>query len=125
MLQTVASLGLKAQRSSANPGIWMDNRKMGSIGIALRRGISFHGLALNVNLDLRPFSWIQPCGLAGVSMTSVQQELGKEMPMQIVFQTVKKNFQSVLGLGIDNISYSDLQQLLNRKMPKVPEKRNA
>ena len=79
MLQTVGSLGLQAQRSSTNPGIWMDNRKMGSIGIALRKGISFHGLALNVNLDLAPFSWIQPCGLAGVSMTSVQQELGKKM----------------------------------------------
>ena len=119
MLQTVGSLGLQAHRSSTNPGIWMDNRKMGSIGIALRKGISFHGLALNVNLDLTPFSWIQPCGLAGVSMTSVQQELGQKMPMQIVFQTLKKNFQSVLGLNINDLSCSDLQQLLNRKMPKV------
>ena len=119
MLQTVGSLGLQAHRSSTNPGIWMDNRKMGSIGIALRKGISFHGLALNVNLDLTPFSWIQPCGLAGVSMTSVQQELGQKMPMQIVFQTLKKNFQSVLGLNINDLSCSELQQLLNRKMPKV------
>lgn len=115
MLQTVGSLGLQAQRSSTNPGIWMDNRKMGSIGIALRKGISFHGLALNVNLDLAPFSWIQPCGLAGVSMTSVQQELGKKMPMQIVFQSLKKNFQSVLGLSINDLSCSDLQPLLNGK----------
>lgn len=112
MLQTVASWGLKAQRDSANPGIWMGNHKMGSIGIALRKGISFHGLALNVNLDLTPFSWIQPCGLQGVSMTSVQQELGRKIPMPVVLRTVKKQFNSVLGLDLDDISYSDLQHHL-------------
>jgi lipoate-protein ligase B len=112
MLQSVRAWGLTAQRSAANPGIWMGRRKMGSIGIALRKGISFHGLALNINLDLTPFSWIQPCGLAGVSMTSVKQELGKEIPMRVVRRTVKMNFQSVLGLDLNDISYPDLQQQL-------------
>ena len=120
MLLTVRSWGLKAQRNSKNAGIWMANQKMGSIGIALRKGISFHGLALNVNVDLTPFSWIQPCGLAGVSMTSVKQELGKKIPMHVVRHTVEKNFKSVLKLDLNDISHSDLQQrLLNRKFPKV------
>ena len=118
MLRTVRSWGLNAQRNSKNAGIWMDSQKMGSIGIALRKGISFHGLALNVNVDLTPFSWIQPCGLEGVSMTSIQQELGEEIPMNVIVNTVKKNFQSVLELDLNDISHSDLQQrLLNRKMP--------
>jgi len=112
MLQSVRAWGLTAQRSTANPGIWMGRRKMGSIGIALRKGISFHGLALNINLDLTPFSWIQPCGLEGVSMTSVKQELGKEISMRVARHTVKKNFQSVLGLDLNDISYPDLQQQL-------------
>ena len=90
----------------------MGNSKMGSIGIALRKGISFHGLALNVNVDLTPFSWIQPCGLPGVSMTSVKQELGQEIPMDVVCNAVKENFKSVLGLDLNDISYSDLQQQL-------------
>ena len=120
MMQTVKPWGLKAQRNSSNPGIWMGDRKMGSIGIALRKGISFHGLALNVNVDLTPFSWVQPCGLEGVSMTSVQQELGKKVPMDLVLQTIQKAFDSVLGLALKDIGYSDLkQQFLNRKMPKV------
>ena len=110
MLQTVRSWGANAQRNSANHGIWMGNRKMGSIGIALRKGISFHGLALNINVDLTPFSWIQPCGLEGVSMTSVKRELGQEIPMDVVVQTVKKNFKSILELDLNDISYSDLQQ---------------
>jgi len=120
MLQTVRTWGLKAQRSTKNAGIWMGNHKMGSIGIALRKGISFHGLALNVNVDLTPFSWVQPCGLEGVSMTSIQQELGEEIPMDAVLTAVKENFKSVLNLDLNDISHPDLQQrLLNRKMPKV------
>jgi lipoate-protein ligase B len=85
---------------------------MGSIGIALRKGISFHGLALNVNVDLTPFSWVQPCGLEGVSMTSVQQELGEKIPMDAVLTAVKENFKSVLELDLNDISHSDLQQRL-------------
>lgn len=112
MLRTVRTWGLTAQRNKKNPGIWMGNSKMGSIGIALRKGISFHGLALNVNVDLTPFSWIQPCGLPGVSMTSVKQERGKEIPMDVVRNVVKENFKSVLGLDLNDISYSDLQQQL-------------
>ena len=112
MLITVRSWGLKAQRSAKNPGIWMGTRKMGSIGIALRKGISFHGLALNVNVDLTPFSWVQPCGLEGVSMTSLQQELGQAIPMDAVFNAVKENFRSVLQLDFNDISHSDLQQRL-------------
>ena len=112
MLRTVRTWGLTAQRNKKNPGIWMGNSKMGSIGIALRKGISFHGLALNVNVDLTPFSWIQPCGLQGVSMTSVQQELGQEIPMDVVRKAAKDNFKSVLGLDLNDISYSDLQQQL-------------
>jgi lipoate-protein ligase B len=110
MLQTVRTWGLTAQRSTANPGIWMGQRKMGSIGIALRKGVSFHGLSLNVNVDLDPFSWIQPCGLQGVSMTSVKQELGEEVPMDAVYRAVKEGFKSVLNLALDEISYPDLRQ---------------
>jgi len=124
MLRTARTWGLTAQRNKKNPGIWMGNSKMGSIGIALRKGISFHGLALNVNVDLTPFSWIQPCGLPGVSMTSVKQERGKEIPMDVVRNVVKENFKSVLGLDLNDISYSDLQQqLLSRTSQEMPKMR--
>jgi lipoate-protein ligase B len=109
MLRTVKTWGLTAQRNKKNPGIWMGDSKMGSIGIALRKGVCFHGLALNVNVDLTPFSWIQPCGLQGVSMTSVKQELGQEIPMDVVRNAVKENLKSVLGLDLNEISYLDLR----------------
>jgi len=56
-------------------GVWVDDRKIASIGVHLSRGVSTHGFAVNVENDLTPFEWIVPCGLDGVAMTSVEQEL--------------------------------------------------
>ena len=112
MLQAVRTWGVRAQRNTANAGIWLGSNKMGSIGIALRKGISFHGLALNINVDLTPFSWIEPCGLKGVSMTSVHQELGREIPMPTAVQTVRRCFESVLEFKLHDISYSRLKKQL-------------
>ena len=112
MLATARSWGIAAERNPANRGIWVGNNKMGSIGLAIRKGISFHGLALNVNVDLTPFSYIQPCGLQGVCMTSMKQELGSELSLDEVGATVKKQFQTVLDLQLTAVSFSHLQHQL-------------
>ena len=57
-------------------GVWVQDRKIASIGVHVSRGVSTHGFAVNVTNDLDPFSWIVPCGLTDVRMTSLQQELG-------------------------------------------------
>jgi len=108
MLQTVEIWGIKAERNSVNRGIWIGNQKLGSIGIALRRGVSFHGLALNVNLDLTPFTWIQPCGLKGVQMASMKQELAGEVTMPDVRKVIKEKFQSIFGIQLVNQNRSVL-----------------
>jgi lipoyl(octanoyl) transferase len=59
-------------------GVWVADRKIASIGVHVSRGVSTHGFAVNVTNDLTPFSWIVPCGLPDVAMTSVAQELGRE-----------------------------------------------
>ncbi len=93
MIKMAGDVGVSAQRSAANHGIWVENRKLGSIGLSITRGISFHGLALNANLDLTPFSWVNPCGLAGVSMTSLENELQQKSPEATVsMPTVKASF---------------------------------
>jgi lipoyl(octanoyl) transferase len=58
-------------------GVWVAERKIASIGVHISRGVSTHGFAVNVENDLRPFSWIVPCGLDGVAMTSLERELGR------------------------------------------------
>ena len=112
MLRTVDVWGIKAERNSVNRGIWVADKKMGSIGIALRKGISFHGLALNVNLDLAPFSWIQPCGLQGVSMTSMAQELSGEVSMQNVRKVLKKEIESVFQITLLSKDDANLRNIL-------------
>jgi lipoyl(octanoyl) transferase len=59
-------------------GVWVQDRKIASIGVHVSRGVSTHGFAINVTNDLEPFTWIVPCGLTGVSMTSLANELGHE-----------------------------------------------
>jgi lipoate synthase/lipoate-protein ligase B len=71
-----ASLGIEATTRQGAPGVYVDGRKLGSVGIRIRRGASYHGLALNVNMDLEPFQRINPCGYAGLQMTQLA-ELGQ------------------------------------------------
>jgi lipoate-protein ligase B len=73
-------------------------RKIASIGIAVRRGISMHGFALNVGTDLAPFAAIVPCGLAGVRMTSVAHETGRPAPaLEAVAALAARSFARVLA----------------------------
>jgi lipoate-protein ligase B len=111
MIRTVADWGLKAERSPLNRGAWVGPKKIGSIGIAVRRSVSFHGLALNVNADLEPFTWVNPCGLQGVMITSIKQILGKEIPMENVKAAAKEHMENVFGV---RLSASRLEGILTR-----------
>ena len=81
MIALAAKSGVAAARDPRNHGVWVGGRKLGSVGIAIRHGVTFHGLAVNINLDLEPFSWVNPCGLAGVSMTTISRECGREVTL--------------------------------------------
>ena len=70
-----ASLGIEAATRAGAPGVYVNGKKIGSVGIRIRRGASYHGLALNVDMDLEPFQRINPCGYAGLQMTQLA-ELG-------------------------------------------------
>ncbi len=94
MKQTALDFGIMADRDTRNHGIWVENCKIGSVGLCIKKAISFHGIAMNINPDLTPFSWINPCGLSNIAMTSLENEMkktGSELPCPSV-QAVKKNF---------------------------------
>ncbi|HKO38954.1 MAG TPA: lipoyl(octanoyl) transferase LipB [Solirubrobacterales bacterium] len=81
---TVEALGEHGVRAGAIEGltgIWVGTRKIGSIGLHVSRGVTTHGLAVNVSNDLQPFEWVVPCGIEGVSMTSLTRELGAEQDL--------------------------------------------
>ncbi len=71
VVNTLAELGIDAYPRADAPGVYVDGRKICSLGLRIRKGCSFHGLALNVDMDLSPFLRINPCGYAGLEMTQV------------------------------------------------------
>ncbi len=81
---TLADFGLKGERREGLTGVWVKGRKIQSLGIAVRRWVTWHGLALNVSADLEVFGAFNPCGLDGAVMTSLAQELGEAPPMRDV-----------------------------------------
>ena len=81
MIETCAAFGVQAARRDGHPGCWCDSespspRKIGALGIRVERGVSYHGLALNVAPDLTDFDLIDPCGMPDVASTSIGRELG-------------------------------------------------
>ncbi len=82
MIDTCLALGVVADRRDGHPGCWVDPsgpqpRKIGALGLRIERGVSYHGIALNVDVDLADFGLIDPCGLPDVVSTSIAAELGR------------------------------------------------
>ena len=100
MIRAAKEWGVLAERNPMNRGVWIENKKLGSIGITIRRGISFHGIAFNVNVALDPFDWINPCGLKGIGMTSLKRELSRQLPMKKIRETVRFHLGSVFGVEL-------------------------
>ena len=96
-ISTLADFGIAAARRPPYTGIWIGDRKIGAIGVAVRRCITYHGLALNVNTDLSYFQRIVPCGLAWSDVTSMAQELGAEQSMERVRDSFLHHFAEVFG----------------------------
>ena len=103
MKLTAKDFNIKVSRNKKNHGLWVGNSKIGSVGISIKRGISMHGLALNINPDLKPFSWINPCGMNDISMTSIEKETlkNKNSMGPKARQKVKKSFMKYFSLVFD------------------------
>lgn len=112
MIRTAADWGIKAERNPINRGVWVGNNKLGSIGIAVRRGICFHGIAFNVNLSLKPFGWINPCGLLDTGMTSMERELSCKVSMDQVRESIKRHVQAIFRVELVMTNLLELQSIL-------------
>ena len=98
IVATLASEGIDAGGADERPtGVWVGERKIASLGIHVQRRVSTHGFAINVDCDLEPFSWIVPCGLEGVQITSVERETGNAGRMRCVRRRVAYELASALG----------------------------
>jgi lipoyl(octanoyl) transferase len=90
LVETLAEAGITARTRDGLTGVWVADRKIASIGVGVRHWITMHGFALNVGGDLSPFAHIVPCGIANVSMTSIEKETGRECSVMAMASVVER-----------------------------------
>ena len=112
MIRTAADQGIMAERNAVNRGVWVGMSKIGSLGIAVRNSVSFHGFALNVNTSMEPFRWIHPCGLKGIHVTSMKRVLGKDISMEEVRHAIALHIQEIFGVELVKVGLEDIYPLL-------------
>jgi lipoyl(octanoyl) transferase len=98
MIAALADEGVEAQIRDGLTGVWVGERKIGSIGVHVQRGVTTHGFAVNVDCDLQPFEWIVPCGIDNVRMTSLYKETGRLDGMSCFRKRVAWRFAEAYGL---------------------------
>jgi len=98
LIQGCAEFSVQAGRREGMTGVWVEDRKLASIGVGVRKWVSMHGFAINITKEsLPPFLTITPCGLNGVSMTCLANEAGKEISVSDAVQVFGKAMKKVLG----------------------------
>ncbi len=104
IILTLKDFKISAGRVPEATGVWLDTtyegkaRKICAIGVRVSRYVTMHGFALNVNTDLKYFSYIHPCGLTDKGVTSMQKELGMKISLDDVRRSFKKNFCSIFNV---------------------------
>src|SRR5437763_1471013 len=111
VITALADEGVEAEVRDGLTGVWVGDRKIGSIGVHVSRGVTMHGFAVNVDNDLQPFEWIVPCGIDGVRMTSVYLETRKTNEMRCFRKRVAWRFAEAFGLRQRIVSLDRLRQL--------------
>jgi lipoyl synthase len=124
-IELLEQLGVKAQRLNGFPGLWVGDKKIASIGVRISRQITHHGMAINIQNDLRIFETIVPCGLENIKMTSVLNETRKKHSMQEVKDRLKTLLLEHFGKTEDRKQKTEkgrrLPEWLRRPMPMAGE----
>lgn len=112
IIRTLADYGLSGEYDQSYPGVWVGGKKVCAFGSALKRWISYHGFALNVDPSLEHWSWIIPCGLAGRDITTLKAELGHAPPLAEVRARLQDHFAAVFDCHLTEISRAALEAAL-------------
>jgi len=107
LIQTLRYFSIIAHRLPKYRGIWLGQEKICSIGVKFNRTVSSHGFALNVNNDLNLFSYIHPCGIADVKMTSMSKALRREVTVEEVIPRLIEEFSVVFQTTVGSVALQD------------------
>jgi lipoyl(octanoyl) transferase len=100
LIELLATYEIEAVTREGLTGVWVEQRKIASIGVGVRHWITMHGFALNVCGDLQPFASIVPCGISGVDMTSIEKETGRSISVI----DVAKDFEKMAGESLEALA---------------------
>jgi lipoate-protein ligase B len=117
-LRVVRGYGIAAERSAQHPGIWVNDRQICAIGLRFSRGVSMHGVSLNVNPDLGLFRVINLCGLPGKTATSIANELGRAVSVDEVQEKIQQAYMDVFRMRLWEISRQRLLEIC--EVPPAP-----
>lgn len=101
LIRTLAEWDISGRRIEAWPGVWVGDEhpaKIAALGVKIQRGVTMHGFALNVAMDLAPFRWVIPCGIQGSRVTSMAHVLDHDVDMEVVRRRIAEVFAEVFGL---------------------------
>lgn len=115
IIRTVGDFGIAAGRRRGYPGVWVEEAKIAAVGVAVKRRVTMHGMALNVTTDLEAFTWINPCGL-GRPVTSMAHVLGRTVALTEVAAAYARRFAEVYALRLTPVDRRDLE----RRLTPVP-----
>jgi lipoate-protein ligase B len=99
LIDALATLGIPAERNPGYTGVWTGGRKIASIGVHVKKWVTWHGFALNVATDLAEFQRIVPCGIPGVEMTSIERELGRGKLWDETVAAVVRGFEGAFDVA--------------------------
>ena len=95
ILRTLNDFSIDGERDESHPGVWVNGEEIASIGLSVRKWVSMHGFALNINVDLQRFSLINPCGFSDRGATSMSKILGTDVPIEEVTKSLISHFCDV------------------------------
>ena len=108
IIRVLSQYGVKGQRVAGAPGIYVDGNKVASLGLRVRRGCTFHGLAFNIDMDLEPFQRINPCGYAGLQVTQLSD---------LAVVTFEQAEQRLVENLVQQLGYSEVEELQPGRRP--------
>jgi lipoate-protein ligase B len=95
ILHVLKDFGIEGRRDPSNRGVWVEGEKIASVGVAIKRWVSFHGIALNYQTDLKYFNLINPCGLEGKKMTTMEKILGIKVSKEYLTERILSHFKQI------------------------------
>lgn len=113
IINVLIDYGIQTSKKPGSPGVWVGEAKIAAVGIAVKQGYTFHGFSINVDMDLTPYTWINPCGVSNMTVTSMARVLGRHVSLSEVKTRVRSALMRIFHLELQDITWNELQSMLD------------